>query len=271
MAYKPILFNTEMVQAIQAGRKTQTRRLVKPQPETLPEHLLEAGMNIIHKGKLCKLHEPYGYAARTRGELIVKPVKPPCRPGDILWMRETWRPARGTIHTYLNGEVVESDDWHEGFEYKAGGYHFPDGFTESNDMFHFSEIRSDGNWRPSIHMPKEAARIFLRVKDVRVERLHEITEEQAVQEGCSTGVVVIALDPMGVEVELDEPRDWTALDDFECVWNSTIKPADKDKYGWAANPWVWVIEFERCEKPEDFGQAIPEGGRPGHEEGTSMA
>lgn len=231
---RPILFNTEMVQAIQAGRKTQTRRLVKPQPETLPEHLLEAGMNIIHKGKLCKLHEPYGYAARTRGELIVKPVKPPCRPGDILWVRETW------------GKLTECNVFppyephQERFIYRA----------DVGDPDHFQ-----AKWHPSIHMPKEAARIFLRVKDIRVERLQEITEEQAVQEGCCTGVVLIECDPMGVEVELDEPRDWTALEDFECVWNSTIKPVDKDVYGWKANPWVWVISFEQCPKPEGWCEA----------------
>lgn len=209
MAHKPILFNTEMVQAIQAGRKTQTRRIIK-------------------NNSVCR----------------------PFEPGDILWVRETWGKLT-ECNVYPPYEPEE-----ERFIYRA----------DIGDPDHFQ-----AKWRPSIHMPKEAARIFLRVKDVRVERLHEITEEQAVQEGCSTGVVVIALDPMGVAVELDEPQDWTALDDFECVWNSTIKPADKDKYGWAANPWVWVIEFERCEKPEDFGQAIPEGGRPGHEEGTSMA
>lgn len=192
-------------------------------------------MNIIHKGKLCKLHEPYGYAARTRGELIVKPVKPPCRPGDILWVRETWKPIEAS-----------SAGWCR-IEYKAGGVEY------------FNKIiaipKHQEPWHPSIHMPKEAARIFLRVKDIRVERLQEITEEQAILEGCSAGTVVITCDPMGVEVDPDDPQDWTAVEDFEYIWNSTIKPADKDVYGWKANPWVWVITFEQCQKPEGWCEA----------------
>lgn len=86
-------------------------------------------------------------------------------------------------------------------------------------------------------MPKEAARIWLKVKDVRVERLQDITEEQAEMEGCG-----------GYQTEAKfsvSPRCH-----FYEVWESTIKQADKERYGWDANPWVWVIEFERCEKPE---------------------
>lgn len=95
------------------------------------------------------------------------------------------------------------------------------------------------HWRPSIHMPKEAARIFLRVMDVRVERLQQITEEQAEAEGCQAyanweGSMV------------------PAIVSFSDVWNSTIKPADQALYGWNANPWVWVIGFERIGKEEAF-------------------
>ena len=78
-------------------------------------------------------------------------------------------------------------------------------------------------------MPKEAARIFLRVTDVRVERLQDCGNMQAKDEGCS------------------------CCSQFARIWDSTIKPADLDRYGWAANPWVWVISFERCEKPEEMG------------------
>ena len=232
----PMLFNTEMVQAIMEGRKTQTRRLVKPQPETLPAHLLEAGMNIIHKGKLCKLHEPYGYAARTRGELIVKPVKPPCRPGDILWVRETWAEMP-------YGYVYRADDE------KPYGWDAED------------------RWKPSIHMPKEAARIFLRVKDVRVERLRDITDADAHSEGvpeigdypikpvycprCKGEGLVGGHSGHGY-VEVDCPDCRTDVQRFSHLWDTTIKPADIDKYGWNANPWVWVIEFERCAKPEGW-------------------
>lgn len=233
MNIKPILFNTEMVKAIQDGRKTQTRRIVKNQDGIHPRR-----SNIGFFG----WDDGHGYQ-----------MMPPCKEGDILWVRETWRPARGTMHTYINGDVVESDDWHEGFEYKAGGYHFPDGFKESEDEFHLSELRSYGNWRPSIHMPKQAARIFLRVKNVRVEQLQDITEEQAEAEGCADWHIEITGGPWGVE---DDPDEGTAVDDFKRVWDSTI-PRHPCKFKrhlwyWEDNPWVWVIEFERCEKPEGW-------------------
>ena len=94
-------------------------------------------------------------------------------------------------------------------------------------------------------MPKEAARIWLRVKDVRVERLQEITEEQAKEEGT--------IDNRGFIHSPDNEYDsiHTAKEHFEQIWNSTIKKSDLDRYGWDASPWVWVIEFERCEKPAD--------------------
>lgn len=213
---RPILFNTEMVQAIQTGRKTQTRRLVKQPP-------------II--GDIMRDAKGWYYEDGTRnGHSLI----PPYSPGDILWVRETW------------GKLTECNVFppyephQERFIYRA----------DVGDPDHFQ-----AKWRPSIHMPKEAARIFLRVKDIRVERLQEITEEQAILEGCSTGTVVITCDPMGVEVDPDDPQDWTAVEDFEYIWNSTIKPADKNVYGWKANPWVWVITFEQCQKPEGWCEA----------------
>mgnify|MGYP000111121112 CR=1 FL=1 len=89
-------------------------------------------------------------------------------------------------------------------------------------------------WKPSIHMPKEAARIFLRVTSVRAERLQEITAEQATREG----------------IKPDFPP--YQIDEFIDIWNSTIKKSDVGRYSWIANPWVWVIEFERCEKPVEY-------------------
>ena len=191
MEYKPILFNTEMVQAIQAGRKTQTRRLLR--------HI-----------------NAYSIKTGLPGNA------PPCKPGDILWVRETWHKDAGR-YMYLANYSKDEKFYRNGQEV---------------------EIR----WSPSIHMPKTAARIFLRVKDVRVERLQDMTEEQAEKEGCSAGRFHITCGPFG---NCDEPpEDFDAVEDFQRVWDSTIKPADHDKYGWDANPWVWVIEFERCEKPE---------------------
>ena len=129
--------------------------------------------------------------------------KLPCEQGDILYVRETWKKAPNGYYYY--------EDW------------------QRNDIADVTK------WKPSIHMPKEAARIWLKVTNVRVERLQEITEVQAQAEGCNSGLLTGAC---------------TARGQFEDLWNSTVKKSDLDSYGWEANPWVWVIEFERCEKSQ---------------------
>lgn len=135
--------------------------------------------------------------------------KSPYHPGDILYVRETW--ARSMAGTYL---------------YKA---------TDTPIIL--------DRWRPSIHMPKEAARIFLRVTDVRVERLREITSQGAFDEGA-----VRKPHYMRYGGERCLVLHGRYKQDFATLWNSTIKPADLPLYGWAANPWVWVIEFEQVSK-----------------------
>lgn len=215
MSYKPILFNTEMVKAIQMGRKTQTRRIVKNQDGIHPRR-----SNIGFLG----WDDGHGYQ-----------MMPPCKERDILWVRETWCNAH-------------PNDPFDQFYFKADmPMHWDAEETAHGEAVDITE--DDFKWHPSIHMPKAAARIFLRVKDVRVERLQDITEEQAEQEGCAGWHIEISGGPWGVE---DDPDEGTAVDDFKRVWDTTIKPADRDMYGWDANPWVWVIEFERCEKPVDW-------------------
>lgn len=144
-------------------------------------------------------------------------VKAPYSPGDILYVRETF----GTY----NGDY---------YLYRAD---YPDGATTYDFDVHRCDLP---RWHPSIHMPREAARIFLRVTDVREERLREITEEQARAEGLYKGWSATETSSTAA----------TAKQAFMWVWDSTIKPADRALYGWLASPWVWVIEFERCEKPE---------------------
>jgi hypothetical protein len=142
--------------------------------------------------------------------------KLPCESGDILYVRETWKKAPNGYYYY--------EDW------------------QRNDIADVTK------WKPSIHMPKEAARIWLKVTDVRVERLQEITDEQAKREGiqydeCPTGFTW--------KQETDMHNCYTTpIGAMQALWNSTIRKSDIDRYGWDANPWVWVIEFERCEKPE---------------------
>jgi len=275
MAIKPILFNTEMVKAILECRKTQTRRIIKPR----------------YGGEL-EVHDDVGgvRCLSERCGTLCRGLVPPCEVGDVLWVRETWRPAKGTMHELIWGRLVESNNWHDGFEYKDGFYHFPDGFEESGDLSHLSEIRSIGKWHPSIHMPKEAARIFLRVKDVRVEPLQSIRLFDALNEG----ITHLYDNLSDAEYERwaavsgyagKEKADWpytnylwhghfgscglgnrmydawpyqfssyeNPRDSFSSLWNSTVDLKEWDKYGWDANPWVWVIEFERCDKPEGWG------------------
>lgn len=202
---RPILFNTEMVRAILGGRKTVTRRAIRPQPE----------------GKPILMAENSCYPGCFGIERTPMVIRPPCQPGDILWVRETWaeRPY--------------------GFVYKADGDE-PEGWDH------------DDHWRPSIHMKKEAARLFLRVIGVRAERLQKISAKQARMEGqprCNGGITVCGGPRSCGDCEADHEN---AVLWFSDCWDSTIKSADRSLYGWRANPWVWVIEFERCEKPGGF-------------------
>jgi hypothetical protein len=191
MKSKPILFSTPMVQAILEGRKTQTRRIVKPQPKQeleffgwkLPEYIQVA----FGKGvKTESLHKfPFGQI------------------GDVLWVRETFRPKG---HSFPIGEH---------FEYKA-------------------TAAADGNpinepWKPSIFMPKDASRIWLRITDIKIQKLHDISRGDSMSEGCPFPNVAKETNPYAWFAEL-----WQTIHGFSS-WNN--------------NPWVWVIEFERIEKP----------------------
>lgn len=215
MAIKPILFKTEMVRAILDERKSCTRRLVKPQPDE--KHTYPLGFvtdSTEKKGVGC-----FGFGINEYGG-SVQYVKPPYgyAPGDILYVRETW-------HKGLERYIYRAD-------------------YSNTEKFYRGGKEIEMKWNPSIHMPKEAARIWLKVTDVRVERLHEITEDGAKAEG--------AIDNRGFihSPENEYDRIHTAREHFIKIWNGTIKKSDLNCYGWDANPWVWVIEFERCEKPE---------------------
>lgn len=221
MAIKPILFNTEMVLAILEGRKTQTRRLLKRKYRDD-----EAGFRIVTN----KNDGSFAYAEYyDEYEEPTRLIEPPCRPGDILWVRERF------CEPYVPGRFAYFADY-DGNK----GVTSPDGhLTLSANMF---------RWKPSIHMPKQAARIFLRVKDVRVERLQDCGNGWCVdieKEGVRT--------PQNPILYVNDDKFHDALRaEMILLWDSTIKPADRDCYGWDANPWVWVIEFERCEKPKGW-------------------
>lgn len=192
---KHILFNTEMVRAILENRKTVTRMVVKPQPEK-------------------SAHSPYEcvggcFDFRIRGCARTGQYKTPYRLGDILYVREVFAKPYGGEYRYRadynDHDVILAD--------------------RGDVSFSANMIK----WRPSIHMPKEAARLFLRVTAVRVERLHYITRDEAIREGANPAL---------------------AVDDFKRIWNSTIKKSELALYGWEANPYVFVIEFCRISKEE---------------------
>ena len=232
MAIKPILFNTEMVRANLEGRKSCTRRIVKG---FIPNDAKWGYTAFTPKGCIsCR-----GTFADGYGE---KFFKLPCEPRDILYVRETWQCWRA--HRYEATADIR---------FRAGGddvrLQFANGNTDSinrldYDSFVHKWFSHNGEWKPSLFMPKEAARIFLKVTDVRVERLHEITLEDIKNEGIYDDYKTYSKE------YLENLRSVAYPKAFSRIWNSTIKKTDLDRYGWDANPWVWVIEFERCEKPK---------------------
>lgn len=211
MAIKPILFNTEMVRAILDGRKACTRRLPRKQIE---EKYLE------YEEWVCAVAPP-GSTWLSEKEFYEK--YPPYQLGDILYVRETWCGLPVNEAGHFRGHPI--------YYYRADGDLRPEGWR--------------GAWHPSIHMPKEAARIWLKVTDVRVERLQDITDDGAKEEG--------AIDNRGfIHSQGNEyDRIHTASEHFVEIWDSTIKKSDRDRYGWAANPYVFVIEFSKIDKPEE--------------------
>lgn len=220
MAIKPILFNTEMVRAILDGRKTCTRRVIKPQPQARLCYTYAGSHNDCigkwtypNKGAHEFWGEEYKLPENMKDEELSKRWNPPYHTDDILYVRETWS---------------------EGYEEGTYIYRADDKLADLPTFKESSKLI----YHPSIHMPKGAARIWLRVTNVRIEQLQEITADGIRNEGLSSAAVHCG------DMEI-------ALKEWENLWNSTIKKSDLDCYGWDANPWVWVIEFERCAKPAE--------------------
>lgn len=256
MAIKPILFNTEMVRAILDGRKACTRRILKG---AIPFDEKAEYWNVLKKGE---------WSGPICVEYFIKQGSP-YQPGDILYVRETWRVGAWDIFNqmiafdYKDGTCGELTYIHdqELFErlVNQSREDARKAKCEYNGVdFVWEKGKSPCRWHPSIHMPKEAARIWLKVTGVRVERLQEITEDQTEEEGflftppClhMTGENYCDIDgPCTSEIKY---CDMGAGELFgKVLWNSTIKKSDIDRYGWDASPWAWVIEFEQCEKPEE--------------------
>ena len=212
---KPILFNTDMVRAILGGRKTVTRRVIKPQPKSKLCYAFAGS----HKKDIRRwvypsktAHEFWEEEFKLPDDITEEELKkkwnPPYHTDDILYVRET----RG--EGYEEGTYI----------YKADDKlaNLPE-FKESSKLI----------YHPSVHMPKEAARVFLKVTNVRVERLQDAKYFDFINEGIPY-----------------KQYEWEIREDFQKLWNYTIKKSDLDRYGWDANPWVWVIEFEVIQADE---------------------
>ena len=214
MKHIPILFSTPMVQAIIEGRKTQTRRVIKPQH--LPVEV--APNEFIANRALC----PYGQV------------------GDILWVRESWQHTR-----ILN---INPQDENYGYVYRA-----------SENGIDFQNNIEGWTWKPSLLMPKDACRLFLKITDVRVENLQSIGEKDAKAEGVDYSYD--ELEGYSYKNYAPKPNGnrklntrfsnlaWfnSPIDSFKSLWFSI-----NGEQSWNENPWVWVITFERTEKPTNW-------------------
>ena len=231
---KPILFNSEMVKAILDGRKTATRRIADINTDitcndgtTNHDFVLDNFSNGTPTGFVCR-RCGFGVAPpHSRVPCGTSLFRPRYWPGDILYVRETWCKGKVCYGEEPDGrnvpfisQCIDEDDI------------IPKEWAIRHDIG-----IEDVVWKPSIHMPKEAARIFLRVTHVRVERLQTITADECPMEG----VWPLAAGPVG-------GREAYYKTAFAKLWNSTIKPTELPTCGWDANPWVWVIKFERINK-----------------------
>ncbi|HAG3179117.1 TPA: hypothetical protein G8Z49_004587 [Salmonella enterica] len=225
MKERGMIFNGEMVRAILDGRKTQTRRIVNPQPE------LTKGSGFSWKGCL------YGSGSNDREtNRNFAHIKCPFgKPGDRIWVRETYH---GPLFDYEHMESYLEDS--SKFEkpdfciYRADGNPAPE-FYDADDNLHCG-------WRPSIHMPRWASRILLEITNVRVERLNSISEQDALREGIDRERLEESQDNYDCIADHNMTGRPTATGAFKYLWESIY-----GEENWQANPWVWVIEFKRVE------------------------
>ena len=223
---KPILFNTEMVQAILEDRKNCTRRIIKRTPSNDEPCGYGFWKDYNEDDKRWYIKD-YTHACVwwTLEEYISKFSK--YHVGDILYVRETWMM-----------QSMSNFDKKAKFLFKAKPNERLKEVILSSDRYEdLIKYSSKNGWKPSLFMPKEAARIFLKITDVRIEKLHDMTRTDATKEGFKDD------DKLNNKGEL-----LTSLGNFSRLWNTTIKKEQFKMYSWDANPWVWVIEFERVKK-----------------------
>ena len=233
MKERGMIFNSEMVRAILDGRKTQTRRIMKVQPESNQLGLLLITDSTKHSD-IGKYHwaESNATGNHVRSKLFSSPFG---AVGERIWVRETWATLGNEDGCYVDWEdnLCKGDERSAARIYRASCEQRPGDYglwSIPDDAYwkpHTKEHKFEGAWRPSIHMPRWASRILLEITDVRVERLKSISDRDALREGCSAA---------------DMKSGDCVADVFARLWAS-IYGSDS----WNANPWVWVIEFKRVE------------------------
>ena len=218
---RPILFSAPMVRAILEGRKTQTRRIVKPQPD-------DNGLSFMRNSPLDWREEVHGEWRQWKGEIPTGDTwdgPTPYHPGLRLWVREAFYYAgwhmgnNGSLRVHYNADGSESEWISCGIEHT---------------------VSLVGKKRPSIHMPRWASRITLEVVSIRVERLQDISEADAKAEGCEPAVLLPDDEGLLAEIMFDESVDASCRNDYAALWKSI-----NGSGSWEANPWVWVVEFKR--------------------------
>ena len=239
----PILFSTEMVKAIEAGRKTMTRRVNGlHEINENPNQWKYLGLAIDLNNKL-KLHAHFDNVHYPMNPRFIK--LPYGRKGDVLWVRETF---------YAFGHWTLITDNETGKK----KWHFHDLTIETSHKYLYEDCipekvlsRKKGGLgyykRPSIHMPKAAARIFLEITNVRVERLQDISEKDAKAEGVETYKYSRTGGIIYKNYNGESNFEYTPKESFCSLWHSI-----NGEESWNANPWVWVVEFKRVSKPENF-------------------
>ncbi|MCL7686176.1 hypothetical protein M8363_06410 [Klebsiella quasivariicola] len=250
MKERGMIFNGEMVRAILDGRKTQTRRIMKLQPKpskSRPGDFWFSSKKLesmVHVSDLAPGNSPIA----DYHLFIQEHCCPFGAVGDRIWVRETWADVNldgAPAVAYRADDEVYDLMENESLLDEDGAFNYQDTRVSK---YQFSAWHSDlisgieGNWRPSIHMPRWASRILLEITDVRVERLNAISEEDAEAEGIDMEALYDSQDCYDCIADHNMTGRPTVTGAFKYLWESIY-----GEEGWKSNPWVWVIEFNRVE------------------------
>ncbi|WP_200982589.1 ASCH domain-containing protein [Klebsiella quasipneumoniae] len=248
MKERGMIFNSEMVRAILDGRKTQTRRIMKVQPESNQLGLLLITDSTKHSD-IGKYHwaESNATGNHVRSKLFSSPFG---AVGERIWVRETWATLGNEEGCYVDWEdnLCKGDERSAARIYRASCEQRPCDYglwSIPDDAYwkpHTKEHKFEGAWRPSIHMPRWASRILLEITDVRVERLNAISEEDAEAEGIDMEALYDSQDCYDCIADHNMTGRPTVTGAFKYLWESIY-----GEESWKSNPWVWVIEFKRVE------------------------